>query len=219
MKVAELKAFGEEARAAADQVANAVASRGDANWDEAYLHATEKGCKFCKAKSTCKALHRAVDTAVGDAASVEDMAAFLGTVEPDALSGAMDKVALIESWCKGVRAEVERRLLAGSAVQGYKLVQGRQGNRKWTDEAAVEEAFKSYRFKQDQMYDFRLISPTKAEKLLSDNPRRWTKMEKFITRDPGKLSVAPATDTRPEKVVTDVASELRQFALTDETAN
>ena len=71
------------------------------------------------------------------------------------------------------------------------------------------------------MYDFKLINPTKAEKLLSDNPRRWAKLEKLIGRSDGKPSVAPATDRRPEKAVANVAADLRALAFdgTDATVN
>ena len=62
------------------------------------------------------------------------------------------------------------------------------------------------------MYDLKLISPTKAEKLLAGNPRRWAKLEKLITRSDGKPSVAPATDRRPTKAVANIANDLRALA-------
>lgn len=225
ISVEKLEEFGKQAAIAAQTVGEAVETYGVSDtWDAAYLNAGEKQCKFCKAKGDCPALneavHGATGTALATAATPDEMKEFLGTVDEDALSAAMGKVALVEQWCKGVRAEAERRLLNGIDVPGYKIVEGRLGNRKWSDEAAVEEAFKSYRFKIDQMYDFKLISPTKAEKLLKDNPRRWNKLEQLITREAGKPSVAPATDRRPEKVVSNVADDLRALAFDgDETAN
>ena len=57
---------------------------------------------------------------------------------------------------------------------------------------------KSMRLKVDQMYDFKLISPTSAEKLLaSAYPRKWTKLQASIHQTNGKPSVAPASDKRP----------------------
>lgn len=222
LSVEDLEAFGREAKEAAATVENAITTYGARDdWDATYLSATEKGCKFCRAKAICPALRFEVDTVVGDAASVDDMKSFLQDLDVDTLGNAMDKVALVEQWCKGVRGETERRLLDGQAVTGYKLVEGRKGNRQWLDEAEAEKTFKSYRFKQDQMYDFKLINPTKAEKLLSDNPRRWAKLEKLIGRSDGKPSVAPATDRRPEKAVANVAADLRALAFdgTDATVN
>ena len=220
MDVEDLELFGVSAANAARRVEDAVMTYGaydDAGeWGSKYLEASERGCKFCKAKATCPVLRAEVDTTVGSAlasaATIDEMKDFLHTVEPDMLGSAMDKVALVEQWCKSVRGETERRLLAGEEVPGYKLVEGRKGNRQWADEEAAEAAFKRARFRIEQMYDLKLISPTKAEKLLAGNPRRWAKLEKLITRSDGKPSVAPATDRRPTKAVANIANDLRALA-------
>jgi hypothetical protein len=221
IKVEDLEAFGEEAKAAAAVGLDAIELHNTIDdWDDKYLEAGEKQCRFCKAKGTCPALRAEIDNVVGDVATVDDMKSFLTSVEADALGTAMDKVDLVEQWCKGVRAETERRLIANMQVPGYKLVEGRKGNRQWADEDQAEALFKSFRFRQEEMYNFKLISPTQAEKMLKDNPRRWTKLEKLITRPDGKLSVAKATDRRPEKAIADVAGELRALAFDgDATAN
>jgi hypothetical protein len=111
-----------------------------------------------------------------------------------------------------VRAETERRLLAGQPVTGYKLVQGRAGNRDWKDAKAVEDMMKkTFRMRDDQVYDFKLISPTKAEKVFKENPKRWANLQEQIARSDGKPSVAPATDKRPEMVVTPVMDDFRDL--------
>jgi hypothetical protein len=71
--------------------------------------------------------------------------------------------------------------------------------------------FKSFRLRQDEMYDYSLISPTKAEKLLKDTPKRWEKAEALISRADGKPSVAPATDKRPALAVQSVADDFRDL--------
>ena len=129
---------------------------------------------------------------------------------------AMAKVELVEQWCKAVRAEVERRLLAGQQVDGYKLVEGKRGNRKWGSEESVEALFKSFRLRQDEMYDFSLISPTKAEKLFKENPKRWAKVKDLITQNEGKPSVASANDKRPALVVQSVADDFRDLLPTED---
>lgn len=131
------------------------------------------------------------------------------------LATCMDAADMIESWCKAVRAEVERRLLAGTFTDGrYKLVEGRRGARAWSDAEAAEALLKSFRLKTEQMYDFKLISPTTAEAVLAKaSPKRWTKAQALIGRSDGKPSVAPASDKRPAIVNKPIADE---FA--DETA-
>ena len=129
---------------------------------------------------------------------------------------AMAKVGMVEDWCKAVRAEVERRLLAGQNVDGYKLVEGKRGSRKWVGDDAVEQLFKSFRLRQDEMYDFSLISPTKAEKVFKENPKRWAKVKDLITQSTGKPSVAPATDKRQAIAVQSVADDFRDLMQTED---
>ena len=102
-------------------------------------------------------------------------------------------------------------MLTGIDVPGYKLVEGRRGNRAWTDEKAVLKALRSYRFKNSEMYDYKLISPAKAEKLLKKFPRRWNRVGEFTSRADGKISVAAVTDKRPALVVENVADAFRDL--------
>ena len=188
-----------------------------------YLDPGEKQCRFCKAKATCPSLRAEITEVVGGstACTFDEFLEF--TPEPvDMQTGdnylpiAMAKVGMVEDWCKAVRAEVERRLLAGQNVDGYKLVEGKRGHRKWSGDDAVEALFKSFRLRQDEMYDFSLISPTKAEKLFKENPKRWAKVQDLITQNTGKPSVAPATDKRPALAVQSVADDFRDFLQTEE---
>jgi hypothetical protein len=131
--------------------------------------------------------------------TLEAAEAKLPEATDERLATLMDAADMIEGLVKSVRAEVERRLLAGTFTDArYKLVEGRQGSRAWTDEAEAEKTLKSMRLKVDEMYDFKVISPTSAEKLLgASNPRKWAKLQAFIHRSDGKPSVAPASDKRP----------------------
>ena len=200
VKVEDLKRFGEEAKVKAQAIRS-----GEVTYEPG-----EKQCRFCRAKATCPALREEVlSTVAADASDFEDLTAenMLVAGNDNALAHMMDKVGLIEDWCKAVRAEVERKLFDGQDVPGYKLVEGRKGARKWADEGAVLSAMKSFRLKKEDIYDFSLISPTKAEKVFKDNPSRWGKLEKLTTRSDGKPSVAPATDRRPALAVSAIADD------------
>jgi hypothetical protein len=64
------------------------------------------------------------------------------------------------------------------------------------------------RLKQEQMYNFKLISPTQADKLLAkESPRRWKKVEALITQHDGSPSVAPESDKRPALVIAPPADD------------
>lgn len=131
--------------------------------------------------------------------SLEAATEAVATADDEHLATLMDAADMIEGFAKAVRAEVERRLLAGSFTDArYKLVEGRQGARSWIDEEQAEAALKAMRLKSDEMYDRKVISPTSAEKLLGEaNKRKWAKLQPLITRSDGKPSVAPASDKRP----------------------
>lgn len=174
-----------------------------------------KQCQWCAQKATCSALARKVQDEVG--VDFDDLTKPVTPTDSDALGKALAAADLIEAWLKAVRAETESRLLAGQPVPGFKLVQGKKGNRKWTSEQEAEAALKAMRVKHDQMYDYSVISPTSAEKLAKAEvigPRQWPKLAALITQADGKPSVAPESDKRPALVMSAVADD-----FTDVTAS
>jgi hypothetical protein len=187
------------------------------------LNPGEKQCRWCRAKATCPALAAQVEQAIGADFTAQTAPVappkFLGTHEDDSaeLSHKMALVGLVESWCKAVLAEGERRLLAGVPVAGFKLVEGRRGSRKWFDAADAEAALKAMRLKHDEIYDYSVISPTSAEKLAkagSLGARQWTKLQALITQAEGRPSVAPASDKRPA-IVVDATADFAPVAQTE----
>jgi hypothetical protein len=209
-----LEEFGRKAKGRAIAVTEAFETLKFVADNNAYLTPGDKQCRFCRAKSVCPALRDEV-TQISGPATASDFAAFLPEVADDTtgdnyLSIAMSKVDLVEGWCKSVRAETERRLLAGVTVDGWKLVEGRRGNRAWADEAEVEELMKkSMRLRDDEMYTHKLITPTVAEKLLKDSPKRLKRVMDLTTRSEGKPSVAPAADKREAISVSNLADDFR----------
>lgn len=200
--VAELldfaKVAGEKARKAQEIMARGVHDEIAVSITE--LTPGEDQCRFCKAKGVCPALRAKVSEDVFDDIDAMDKPEAIPQPTPDdgqKLANNMSKIDLIETWCKAQRAEVERRLFSGIAVPDYKLVQGRKGSRAWTDEQLAEEALKSMRYKQEEMYNMKLITPPAAEKLLKGNPKRWNKMLRLVTQAEGSPSVAHVSDKRP----------------------
>lgn len=172
------------------------------------LNPSPEACLWCKAKAVCPALISANTNAVTTAADVSDFSdltletlpAALADVPGDVLAEALTKVDLMEMFCKAVRAETERRLFAGTEVPGFKLVEGKRGNRAWINAEEAELQLRSMRLKVEEMYDLKLISPTTAEKLAKAGtigPRQWKKLQDQYAQAPGKPSVAPADDKRP----------------------
>lgn len=200
--VGELRKFVLSARVAADHALHQYAGKA-----EPKLRPSDKACRWCKAKSVCPALAAEVRENVSSApVTAEDFddltvdtAEEIGLLDGDDLAAKMAMTDLIEDWIKAVRAETERRLLAGEPVSGYKLVRGRAGARAWGDAEEAEAILKKARVGDDKIYTKKIISPTQAEKLAKAGdlgPRNWKKLEELVTRSEGGLSVAPASDKR-----------------------
>ena len=185
-----------------DFVLSVIAASRAVDMDPEKLVPSPKGCQWCRAKATCPALREDVladfDVVVPETAGEDDLARVMANAD------------MIENWVKAVRAEVERRLLAGTPVRGYKLVQGKRGNRQWESPEVAESTLKAMRIKHDMMYDYKLASPTSIEKLVKADeigPRQWTKIQALITQSAGQPSVAPESDKRPALVTSVDASE------------
>lgn len=214
--VSELLAFGEKVRAAGLDARNAEDLSGILNtesWQHQYLQTSEKGCKFCKAKATCPKLREQVLKTITEdfvnldepvvpkvEAAIEKRAAVPDT-SGVVLAELMTAVPLIRDWCNSVEAEAEQRALQGEKLPGFKLVLGKQGVRAWTNAEEVEAVMKSMRIRSDEMYDLKLISPTTAEKLFKSAPKRWGRLETYITRAKANLTLVPESDRRSEAVI------------------
>jgi len=217
--VGELKQFALRAKIAARHAMHQYDGKA-----EPKLVPGEKQCRFCKAKAVCPALAAETTAVVTTAASVDDFAdlttetlpAALAEVPSDVLAEALAKVDLMEMFCLAVRAETERRLVAGVEVPGFKLVEGKRGHRKWVNPEEAELQLRSMRLKTEEMFELKLISPTTAEKLAKAGtigPRQWKKLQEQYAQSQGKPSVAPASDKRPALTVAATADD---FALIEE---
>ena len=214
----DLRTFGQSVGRIAERCFAALEYHGNyAELHAKYLNPGSDQCRFCKAKAICPTLASHVLSTVADdfvdttqpvAPQIEHAAE--STFDNTILGNLLGAVDLVESWCKAIRAKAESELLAGRPVPGFKLVEGRRGARRWSNDAEVEQTMKSMRMKLEEMYDFSLISPTTAEKLHKAGtigPRQWPKLQGLITQSEGKPSVAPATDKRPALVIQATADE------------
>lgn len=210
------------ARSAANSVllATEMHQAGHEEFAETFLRPGEKQCRWCSAKATCPALRAEVAETIGTtAASPDEFADEVPTPNEHTpvewLAACLSKVDLIEDWCKAIRAESERRLLAGESVPGYKVVQGKRGNRQWADPKAAEQMLKTFRVKIEDMYDMKLISPTSADKLAKAEvigKRQWPKLAELIVQNDGRPHVAPASDPRPALDVRPAVDDFESLA-------
>lgn len=227
--VNDLYEFGEVVSDGARLVRAAEIDRIDDAKFRKYLNPGEKQCKFCRAKATCPAIREEVMATLAAVdlkpATVDEFAQFVpvevtGDTSPNYLSVAMAKVDLVEEWCKAVRARVFEILAAGQPVDGFKLVQGRAGPRKWLDDDAAAEVMKfKFKMRIPEIHTMNVISPTEAEKRikkLRGGAKKWSEMEHLVVRSEGKPSVAPVSDKRPAVTLAASAEDFAALVQVEE---
>lgn len=149
-------------------------------------------CQWCRFAEKCTARAKsAVQIGGGQTASDSDLSD-TGSAEmtPEQLKAAYDKLPELRQHIATIEKAVYSALHKGVKVPGLKLVEGRPGNRTWTDADAIEVSH------GDVLKKEVLMSPTEAAKVLSAT--EMAELEPFITRKPGQPSVAPEDDKREE---------------------
>lgn len=89
-------------------------------------------CQWCPAKAICPKMEEMAKEANREAASMDEFD------DDDDLSNILDNADLIRNYLDAVEEEAKRRLAQGKQVEGYKLIEGRKGNRKWEGENIEE---------------------------------------------------------------------------------
>jgi len=182
-------------------------------------------CRWCKCKAFCSVrLAAAVEDMALPLMAAEDMLEYMPDLDkklvPEArlaqndeilggqgriitdeyLANVVARAKAIRTFLSDVEEYLEARLLAGEEIEGLKLVDGREGNREWTDEVDAETFLKGQGLKIDERFDFKLKSPAKIEALLKPklkgNKRTNARFEQLITRSAAKKKLAVDSDRR-----------------------
>lgn len=165
----------------------------------------DRQCRWCAAKTTCRALaNKALGTALEGfkpvaPVVVEDLEPKpLGRITNDEIGTLLGGLGLIESWVSAIRGKAVGELLAGREIPGYKLVEG-NSNRVWGDETEAAAHLTDVGKTDADLYTRKFVSPAQAEKLFKGAGSGEAKkgLAPFITKPPGKATLAPESDKRP----------------------
>ncbi len=122
------------------------------------------------------------------------------TLTDAALAAARDRVDAIEQWCSDIKAEAHTRaVMLGRTLPGWKVVNGRAGNRKWADEEKAKDLLvntlglgeKAYKPKE-------IVTPAAADKLVK-NPADKLVLAQHVTQAEGSKSLV--RDDSPKQAV------------------
>lgn len=183
---------------AADRVAQASAQPMTQQWQDKYLKPTEEGCHFCRAAAHCPALRRLNEGMIANAVEAADPADFEVIVSDKLqdfdISEILKQAPLVRRFLDAVEAKAMSDLLDGKQVEGYKLIEGRQGNRKWGDEDAAEEAFAD--LGTSRYSKPKLLTPAQMVKAIREvkgmsKADAENEVNQMTVRDPAKPSMVP----------------------------
>lgn len=129
------------------------------------------------------------------------------TLSDDKIRQVLEAAPLLRQFIESVEEEALRRLKGGTAIPGLKVVHGR-GSRQWAfPEDDIAAKLLKMGVPKGSVYETKLISPAKAEKLtwekrdgtakqLTPNQLKLMNNE-YVAKMAGKLTVVPASDERP----------------------
>lgn len=170
-------------------------------------------CRFCKGKAGCRAraeYYAGFSKYVGadiegrmteaDAVSREQADGFGADVPPmlsDTEIGALLVQAEgIAAWYADLQDYAREAILAGREIPGWKVVEGKMGDRKFTDTDKALEIMRGEGYDDSVLYDRKPLTLSQFEKL-TGKKRFAELMSGLITRAPGKPNLATVDDPRP----------------------
>ena len=192
-----------------DEVARTIVLEAAAtDKPDAPLVPGEKQCKYCAHKGACPALaNKALQVVDRVDLTVSAAEKDPTKMTDDQIVQIMEAAPLMRQLMEGVEKEAQRRLEAGVPIAGLKLVNGKT-SRSWSlGEEEMAEKLVKLGIPKGSVYETKLISPAKAEKLVWKkrdgtevqlSKRQLDTMEReFVVRTTGKPVVALAADSRP----------------------
>lgn len=170
---------------------------------------SDKGCRFCPIKSTCKARGEFVRRiAMGHFDDLDDGLTTFDTEFPEQLVDSADMtldeliavhrhMSQVKDFLHSVERELLRLMLNGTEVEGLKLVES-VSRRRYVDAIRAKKAARyliEHGVKPELAIVSKTASPATAEKLIPRTLRKEFN-EQFIDKPRGRPTVVPVTDKR-----------------------
>ena len=181
---------------------DSVRPRAEQAWNgEPIFNPGETQCRFCKAKPTCKALAEhslktAMDTFT-DIPTEEDLKE-VHTLTHAEIGALLPRVNTLVNWAKSLEAHAFSELDKGEKIPGYKLVMGRSGNRKWTNEDDIERKLTQMGVRKSEMFSTKILTPAQMCKIIKKKDLSVTQIETYWNSPEGKPTIAVESDSRDE---------------------
>lgn len=149
-------------------------------------------CRFCPHAGRCRSLAKICTEYV----EAHDLRVAVPVLAPHELAEALRMEPLIQLWLKRIKSQALTTMLDGGEVPGWKVVEGKLGNRKWKDELEVAKALEAAGYSREEITETKLLSPSQMDKAIGKK-KAAELLEQLIDRAPGAPTLAPETDKRP----------------------
>lgn len=149
-------------------------------------------CRFCPHAGRCPELaYKVIYTAI----SGDTICPPVDTMTDKAMSWALKLEPVISLWLKKLKERALADILDGQEIPGFKVVEGKQGNRKWKDELEVARVLANAGYSEDEYTTTSLLSPAAMDKALGKKCAA-DLLAGMIERSPGAPTVVPSSDKR-----------------------
>ncbi len=155
-------------------------------------YAAGSHCKFCPHAGRCRQLTKTCTEYV----ETHSLRVAMPVLAPHEVAEVLQMEPLIALWLKRVKSQAMTTLLDGGEIPGWKVVEGKLGNRKWTDELQVLQALEAAGYAREDVTETKLLSPAAIDKAIGKK-KAAELLESLIDRAPGAPTIAPETDKRP----------------------
>ena len=177
----DLLAWGEKIKPVADQAAKGKGKYNAGAW-----------CKFCPHAGRCRTLTKICS----DYVQTHGLKVRVPILAPHEVAEVLAMEPLVSLWLKRVKDQALSSMLSGEQVPGYKVVQGKPGNRKWSNELEVLAALEAAGYSKEDITETKLLSPAAMDKALGKK-KAAELLEDLTSRAPGAPTIAPESDKRP----------------------
>ena len=154
-------------------------------------YAPGEHCRFCQHAGKCRALTKMCTEYL----DTHGLRVALPVLAPHEVADVLRMEPMVTLWLKKVKEQAMTTLMNGEELPGYKLVEGKLGNRKWKDESWVAATLGTI-YPQEVYTETRLLSPSQMDKAIGKK-KVAELLEEMIERAPGAPTIAPITDKRP----------------------
>ena len=155
-------------------------------------YAPGEHCRFCQHGGKCRALTKLCTEYL----DTHGLRVALPVLAPHEVADVLRMEPMVTLWLKKVKEQALTTLMNGEELPGYKLVEGKLGNRKWKDEGEVASTLLTAGYTREEITETKVLSPSQMDKAIGKK-KVAELLDEMIERAPGAPTIAPITDKRP----------------------